>query len=96
VNLSKEFTDLIVHVRELNIMLLQLLLALLQVLNLQGLSYLQVLELLGLRDGGLICLMKEIAVPEQLRVMLARVAVHNKNLLVLVTNATLKGPQLLA
>jgi hypothetical protein len=64
VNLSLEVSDLIVSVRELNLMLLQLLLALLQVLNLLGPGRLEILKLPGLRDGGLLCLTQDAAVPE--------------------------------
>jgi hypothetical protein len=64
VNLSLEVSDVIVSVHELNLMLLQLLLALLQVLNLLGPGRLEILKLLGLRDGGLLCLTQDAAVPE--------------------------------
>jgi hypothetical protein len=64
VNLSLEVSDVIVSIHELNLMLLQLLLALLQVLNLLGPGRLEILKLLGLRDGGLLCLTQDAAVPE--------------------------------
>jgi hypothetical protein len=40
--------------------------------------------------------MQETAVPDQLLVVLTRALVHSQLLLVLVTNATLEGPCLLA
>jgi hypothetical protein len=59
VNLSLEVSNLIVSVFELNLVLLQLLtpLQLIQeVLDLLGLRYLEIRELMSLHSGGLLCL----------------------------------------
>jgi hypothetical protein len=100
VNLSLEVSNLIVLVCELNLVLLQPLLMILQfilqVLDLLGLSYLEIHKLTSMCGGGLLCLAQEVAVPEKLLVALGRVMVDGQKLLVLVTNMTLKSPQLLA
>jgi hypothetical protein len=68
VNLSLEVINLVVLVRELNLMLLQLLLVLmqllLQVLDLLGLSCLEILKLTGHSYGGLLCLTQKVAMPK--------------------------------
>jgi hypothetical protein len=59
VNLSLEVSNLIVSVFELNLVLLQLLTPLqliLEVLDLLGLRYLEIHELMSLHSGGLLCL----------------------------------------
>jgi hypothetical protein len=59
VNLSLELSNLIVSVFELNLVLLQLLTPLqliLEVLDLLGLRYLEIRELMSLHSGGLLCL----------------------------------------
>jgi hypothetical protein len=99
VNLSLEVSNLIVSVQELNLVLLQLLTPLpliLKVLDLLGLNCLEILKLPCLSDGGILCLVQEAVVSKYLLVMLGRAMVDGQELLVLVTNMTLKSPQLLA
>jgi hypothetical protein len=85
VNLSREVNNLIVSVCELKLMLLHLLLTvmqlLLQVCDLLALHSLELLKLMGLRSGGLLCLPQKAVVPKQLLVVLGRAVVVVKSFL---------------
>jgi hypothetical protein len=63
-NLSLEVVNLIVLVRELELTLLHLLLTLLQVHNLLGLCGLELLKLMGLNSGGLLCHLQKGTMPK--------------------------------
>jgi hypothetical protein len=62
---------------------------LLQVCDLLSLHNLELLKLMGLSGGGLLCLPQKAAVPEQLLVALGQAAVDSQELFVIVAEATL-------
>jgi hypothetical protein len=64
VNLSLEVSNIVISVCEIYLLLQQFLLELLQVLDILGLRCLEILKLLSLSDGSLLCLVQKVVVPE--------------------------------
>jgi hypothetical protein len=99
VNLSLEVINLVVSVHELNLIILQLLTLLqfhLQVCDHLCLHSLELLQLMGLSSGGLLCLPRKVMVMKYVLVVLGRVMLDGQELLVLVVKVTLQICHLLA